>query len=69
MVDTADRKILKLKRAILKEVYTENSEAMDGSAWLRRRHRAEKRPSIGERMLPFVVALILLLPAASAWVY
>ncbi|MFH1123482.1 MAG: N-acetylmuramoyl-L-alanine amidase [Pseudomonadota bacterium] len=61
----ADRKTLKLKRAILKEVYTENSEALRGDAWLLHRRRRETRPSFGERVLPFVIALLVLLPLAS----
>ncbi|MCJ7594837.1 MAG: N-acetylmuramoyl-L-alanine amidase, partial [Desulfobacterales bacterium] len=55
----------KLKRAILKEVYTENSEALRGDAWLLHRRRRETRPSFGERVLPFVIALLVLLPLAS----
>jgi len=69
MVDTADRKTLKLKRAILKEVYTENSEALRGGAWLLHRRRRETRPSFGERVLPFVITLLVLLPLASVGMY
>ena len=69
MANTADRKIRKVKRAILREVFTENSLALRGSAWLQYRRRKEVRPSFGERVLPFVITLLVLLPMASFAVY
>ena len=69
MANTADRKIIKLKRAILREVYTENSEALQGNAWLKHRRRRKVRPSFAEQVLPFVITLLVLLPLASGVVY
>lgn len=69
MADTADRKIIKTKRAILKEVYNENSDALRGSAWLHHRRRRDMRPSFAERILPFLITLLVLLPLASGGLY
>ena len=69
MANTADRKIKKLKRAILREVYTENSEILRGSVWLQNRRQRRVRPGFAERVLPFVIILLLLLPLASGVVY
>lgn len=65
MVDTTDRKTLKLKRTILREVYTENSEALRGGAWPLPKRRRETRPGFGERLLPFIITLLVLLPVAT----
>ena len=69
MTNTADRKIRKVKRAILREVYTENSLALRGGAWLQYRRRREVRPSFSARVLPIVITLLVLLPLASFAVY
>ena len=69
MANTADRKIIKLKRAILREVYTENSESLRGSTWLQNRRRRRVKRTFAEQALPVVIILLVLLPLASGVVY
>lgn len=69
MAHTADRKIRKIKSAILKEVYTENSETLRGNPWLQNRRRRRVRAGFAERVLPSVITLLVLLPLAFAVVY
>lgn len=69
MADKADRKTLKLKRAILKEVFTENSAALRGGAWHLHRRRQEARPAYSEGVLAVFIMLLVLLPLTSLGVY
>ena len=69
MANTADLKNMKIKRGILKEVYTENLEAIQGNIWRRQKRQGSVRSAFARRFLPLFIIMVTLLSLSLAVMY